>query len=141
MQRQTSTRRIGEGHDPRPDWDRPQAIGHSRMLRRRVAVAAVLGLIFGLAPSPARAGQVLTWDGSNISRASFTLISCFPYASSQSIWRSGYLPVSGSWEYKSSGSAGILPDYIGLVQCTVRAYDKRGKLVGYPAPIHWQFTT
>jgi hypothetical protein len=81
----------------------------------------------------------MSWDASNLKNVVRTDISCFVDYGPWSTWRSGPLPVTGSWVYKSSGSPGLYPDYAGTVQCTIRAYTKSGKVVGYPAPVHWRF--
>ena len=89
-------------------------------------------------PSAAQAeAPLMTWDATGIKGAQYTDIQCYGYWST---WRSPRLPLAGSWVYKSSGSPGVTPDYVGDVQCYITAYLKNGK-IAYPAPVLWRFTT
>lgn len=103
-------------------------------------LAVMAGAILALATlSPAQAeAPLMSWDASNLKHVVRTDISCFVDYGPWSTWRSGPLPVTGSWVYKSSGSPGLYPDYTGTVQCTIRAYTKSGKVL-YPQPVHWIF--
>lgn len=105
-------------------------------------LAVMVGTVLALATvSPAQAeAPLMSWDASGIKGVTRTSISCYVVEGGPwSTWRSDGLPVTGSWVYKSSGSVGIYPDYTDEVQCTIRAFSKNGKIVGYPAPVHWRF--
>lgn len=113
-------------------------------MRRALAALAALGLFSALvavgipaqaAPVEIEAPYEMTWDASTVKNAQFVDIACFGYWST---WRSPKLPLAGSWVYKSSGSPGVTPDYIGRVQCYIKAHLKSGKAV-YVPPVVWAF--
>lgn len=102
-----------------------------------VIIGFFMALTFAL-PASAEA-PLMAWDATGIKNAKYVDIQCYTKDGPWSTWRSPTLPLAGSWEYKSSGSPGIYPDYTGTVQCYVTAYLKNKK-IAYPDPVLWTFT-